>query len=93
VGLEESVRRVTVKVSWHEVGRPDRSFEVDTFMTDPAKLDLAVQAVGQPPGGGTGGTGGTGPAGAGTPPGGTGGRPGAGSPPPGAPVGGRGGNP
>jgi prepilin-type N-terminal cleavage/methylation domain-containing protein len=51
VGLEESVRRVTVKVSWHEVGRPDRSFEVDTFMTDPAKLDLAVQAVGQPPGG------------------------------------------
>jgi prepilin-type N-terminal cleavage/methylation domain-containing protein len=51
VGLEESVRRVTVKVSWHEVGRPDRSFEVDTFLTDPAKLDLAVQAVGMPPGG------------------------------------------
>ncbi len=51
VGLEESVRRVTVRVSWHEVGRPDRSFEVDTFMTDPAKLDLAVQAIGQPPGG------------------------------------------
>jgi prepilin-type N-terminal cleavage/methylation domain-containing protein len=51
VGLEESVRRVTVTVSWHEVGRPDRSFQVDTFMTDPAKLDLAVQAVGQPPGG------------------------------------------
>jgi prepilin-type N-terminal cleavage/methylation domain-containing protein len=51
VGLEESVRRVTVKVSWDEVGRPDRSFEVDTFMTDPAKLDMAVQAVGMPPGG------------------------------------------
>jgi hypothetical protein len=56
VGLEEAVRRVTVTVSWHEAGRPDRSFEVDTFLTDPAKLDLAVQAVGQPPGsaGGTG---------------------------------------
>ncbi len=51
VGLEEAVRRVTVTVSWHEVGRPDRSFEVDTFLTDPARLDLAVQAVGQPPGG------------------------------------------
>ena len=51
VGLEESVRRVTVKVSWDETGRPDRSFEVVTFMTDPAKLDAAVQAIGQPPGG------------------------------------------
>jgi general secretion pathway protein I len=57
VGLEESVRRVTVKVSWHEVGRPDRSFEVDTFLTDPAKLDMAVQAVGQPPGGAAGAAG------------------------------------
>jgi general secretion pathway protein I len=88
VGLEESVRRVTVKVSWHEVGRPDRSFEVDTFITDPAKLDLAVQAIGQPPGGagGAGGTGGQ--------PGGTGGQPGSSAPPTGRPpTGGRGGNP
>ena len=51
VGLEEAVRRVTVKISWRETGRPEQSFEVVTFMTDPAKLDLAVQAIGQPPGG------------------------------------------
>jgi uncharacterized membrane protein YgcG len=65
VGLEEAVRKVTVQVSWHEPGRPEQSFKVITFMTDPAKLDLAVQAVGQPPGGtdqqgqGTGGSGGS----------------------------------
>jgi prepilin-type N-terminal cleavage/methylation domain-containing protein len=64
VGIEESVRRVTVKVLWDEPGRPEQSFEVITFMTDPAKLDLAVNAIGQPPGGsnnqGTGGSGGSG---------------------------------
>jgi general secretion pathway protein I len=60
VGIEESVRRVTVRVAWDEPGRKEQSFEVVTFMTDPAKLDLAVQAIGQPPGGsqGTGGNGG-----------------------------------
>jgi prepilin-type N-terminal cleavage/methylation domain-containing protein len=63
VGIEESVRRVTVQVFWNEPGRPDQSFDVVTFMTDPAKLDLAVQAIGQPLGGdqqqqGQGGTGG-----------------------------------
>lgn len=63
VGIEESVRRVTVQVFWDEPGRPERSIEVVTFMTDPAKLDLAVQAIGQPLGGtqqqqGQGGTGG-----------------------------------
>ena len=51
VGLEEAVRRVTVQVYWDEVGRPQQTFEVVTFMTDPAKLDMAVQAIGQPPGG------------------------------------------
>ena len=51
VGLEESVRRVTVKVSWDEAGRPNQSFEVVTFLTDPSKLDKAVAAIGQPPGG------------------------------------------
>ena len=97
VGLEESVRRVTVKVSWHEVGRPDRSFEVDTFLTDPAKLDMAVQAIGQPPGGATGGTGGSAGQQPGTQqpgsnsPGGS--RPPTGTPPPRPPTGGRGGTP
>ena len=50
VGLEESVRRVTVRVLWDEPGRRGESFEVITFLTDPAKLDLAVGAVGQPAG-------------------------------------------
>lgn len=72
VGIEESVRRVTVQVFWDEPGRPEQSFEVVTFMTDPAKLDLAVQAIGQPPGGtqqqsgGTGGASGSNPGTAGS---------------------------
>jgi general secretion pathway protein I len=43
VALEESVRRVTVKVTWTEPGRPEQSFEVVNFMTDPSKLDMALQ--------------------------------------------------
>jgi general secretion pathway protein I len=73
VGLEESVRRVTVRVLWDEPGRRGQTFEVVTFMTDPAKLDMAVGAIGQPPGGtpnagnANGGTGtGTGTRGTGT---------------------------
>jgi len=46
VGLEESVRRVTVSITWNEMGRRDQTLEVVTFMTDPAKLDLAL-SVGQ----------------------------------------------
>jgi len=42
VGLEESVRRVTVKVIWNEHGRRDQTLEVVTFLTDPAKLDAAL---------------------------------------------------
>lgn len=42
IGLQEAVRRVTVKVFWHEIGRGERSFEVVTFMTDPSRLDLAM---------------------------------------------------
>ncbi len=51
LGLEESVRRVTVKVSWDEVGRRDLTFEVVEFLTDPAKLDanlLNAAAAGTP---------------------------------------------
>jgi general secretion pathway protein I len=66
IGIEESVRRVTVQVFWSEPGRPEQSFNVDTFMTDPAKLDMAVAAIGQPPGGSnTGGAAGTSGSGAG----------------------------
>jgi prepilin-type N-terminal cleavage/methylation domain-containing protein len=42
IGLEESVRRVTVRVFWTENGRPEQSVEVVTYVTDPAKLDLAL---------------------------------------------------
>jgi hypothetical protein len=63
VGLEESVRRVAVTVSWNEPGKPLQTFEVVTFMTDPAKLDMAVSAIGAPPGGAPGAPGGGGAAG------------------------------
>jgi general secretion pathway protein I len=43
LGLEESVRRVTVKVIWKEPGRPEQSFDVVNFLTDPSKLDMALQ--------------------------------------------------
>ena len=46
LGLEESVRRVTVKITWDEVGRRDLSIEVVTFLTDPAKLDAALSIGG-----------------------------------------------
>lgn len=42
VGLEESVRRVTLRVFWNERGRPEQSVEVVTYMTDPARLDMAL---------------------------------------------------
>ena len=46
VGLEESVRRVTVRVFWQERGRPEQSVEVVMYVTDPAKLDLALSLGG-----------------------------------------------
>ena len=61
VGLEESVRRITVRVFWTERGRPEQSVEVVTYVTDPAKLDLAL-SLGAGAGAGAGGnkpTGGT----------------------------------
>lgn len=42
IGLEESVRRVTLRVFWRERGRPEQSVDVVTYVTDPAKLDLAL---------------------------------------------------
>jgi general secretion pathway protein I len=61
VGLQESVRRVTVKVMWDELGREEQAFEVVTYMTDPSKLDLAMGtgAAGTAGTGGAAGTGGT----------------------------------
>jgi type II secretion system protein I len=48
IGLQESVRRVTVKVYWDEVGRRDLNFELVQFLTDPAKLDAALTGGGAP---------------------------------------------
>ena len=68
LGLEESVRRVTVKIYWDEVGRRDLNFEVVEFLTDPAKLDanLLTQAAapGAPGAAAPGGAPGSGVAGA-----------------------------
>jgi len=55
LGLQESVRKVTVRVLWDEHGRRDQSFEVIQYLTDPAKLDLALNPGA---GAGTGGSGG-----------------------------------
>jgi hypothetical protein len=56
IGLQESVRKVTVKIYWNEHGRKEQSFEVVQYLTDPSKLMLAVN----PPGGtGTGGSSGS----------------------------------
>jgi prepilin-type N-terminal cleavage/methylation domain-containing protein len=56
LGLQESVRRVTVTVSWNEVGRHNQTLDVVTFLTDPAKLDAALN-IGGPGAGATGTTG------------------------------------
>ena len=55
VGLEESVRRVTVKVKWTEPGRPEQSFVVVNFLTDPSKLDMALPGASAAAPPGTGG--------------------------------------
>jgi general secretion pathway protein I len=61
IGLQESVRKVTVRVLWDEHGRRDQSFEVVQYLTDPAKLDIALTgAPGAAAAGATNGTGTTG---------------------------------
>jgi prepilin-type N-terminal cleavage/methylation domain-containing protein len=42
LGLQESVRRVTVHVIWDESGRPGQTIEVVQYLTDPSKLDAAL---------------------------------------------------
>ena len=64
LGLQESVRKLTVRVMWDEPGKPEQSFEVVNFLTDPSRLETAVQlaATGGPTG--TGGASGGGAGGA-----------------------------
>ena len=55
IGLQESVRRITVRVFWNERKRPEQSIEVVTYVTDPAKLDMALSlGAGAGSGGNTG---------------------------------------
>jgi prepilin-type N-terminal cleavage/methylation domain-containing protein len=51
LGLQESVRKMTVKVLWDEPGKPEQFFEVVAFLTDPARLETAVTLAAM--GGGT----------------------------------------
>ena len=64
LGLQESVRKVTVRVLWDEHGRRDQSFEVIQYLTDPAKLDLALTGAGAAAAAGAGTGGSTGSSGA-----------------------------
>lgn len=55
IGLQESVRKVTVRVIWDEHGRPNQQLEVVEYLTDPSQLEktmgmAAAQAAGQTPG-------------------------------------------
>lgn len=63
LGLQESVRKMTVRVKWDEAGKPEQSLEVVAFFTDPSRLESAVTLTA---GGGTGGPAGSG-SGTGTP--------------------------
>jgi prepilin-type N-terminal cleavage/methylation domain-containing protein len=62
LGLQESVRKLTVRVKWDEAGRPEQVIEVVNFLTDPSRLETAVTlaATGGGTGTGTGTSGGTG---------------------------------
>jgi prepilin-type N-terminal cleavage/methylation domain-containing protein len=42
LGLQESVRKMTVRVKWNEAGKPEQSIEVVAFFTDPSRLESAV---------------------------------------------------
>lgn len=42
VGLQESVRKVTLTVVWSEPGRPPQTVELVEYVTDPARLDMAL---------------------------------------------------
>jgi len=54
IGLQESVRKVTVRVTWDEHGRPGQTLEVVEYLTDPSQIEktmgMAAAAAAQPPG-------------------------------------------
>ena len=42
LGLQESVRKLTVRVKWNEPGKLEQSIEVVNFLTDPSRMETAV---------------------------------------------------
>ena len=64
IGLQESVRKVTVRVFWDENGRRNQSIEVVQYLTDPSQIEKSML-------GGMGAAGMGAAPGAQTPPGGT----------------------
>jgi general secretion pathway protein I len=59
MGLQESVRRVTVHVVWDETARPNQTIEVVQYLTDPSKLDAALTGGAPGAAAGAAGAGGT----------------------------------
>jgi len=56
-GLQESVRKVTVRVSWDEIVRPNQSMEVVQYLTDPSQIEKKMLfGGGAAPGGAAPGT-------------------------------------
>jgi general secretion pathway protein I len=48
IGLQESVRKVTVRVAWDEPGRREQVLEVVQYLTDPSQLDKNMLLTGGP---------------------------------------------
>jgi general secretion pathway protein I len=46
IGLQESVRKVTVRVIWDENGRRDQTIEIVQYLTDPSQLEKSIGAIG-----------------------------------------------
>jgi hypothetical protein len=42
LGLQESVRKMTVRIKWNEAGKIEQVIEVVSFLTDPSRLETAV---------------------------------------------------
>ncbi len=60
LGLQESERKITVRVKWNEAGKPEQIMDVVLFLTDPSRLETAVSLSANPSGsGGASGSSGT----------------------------------
>jgi len=42
IGLQESVRKVTVRVFWDETGRRNQTIEVVQYLTDPSQIEKSM---------------------------------------------------